>query len=461
MSTETTVKKRSRTKKALAGEEEAVVADDSLPSEAPVKRTRAKKSVSKVLEEAVSEDASVEISKVRKLRETKKKEVAKTTAKTSTSKRAAKAEGNELQLEKPAGSILSQATAFADARQEAGKETAASVGQRGDSQEIQKDLNAQPMVPKIDKKATPTTASSKATSNISPIKSKPDLPTKPSPFLNSFLNDPEPGPVPPPQHHQERIETPQESRAELKQTTKHDFPDSILSAHGKVKEQQSSASPSATAATIAAAMTQEPPPLSLPEAQIRAFTTTSFKTLKTSNLPTSQSAMATGKRIPPKPHPSKLAPPPRPTSLPYDQLIKDPQYRALKRKWTAGMVAIPIAIATGYELYRRWERGDYGRSRSMLAESEGDGERRLPGRGASGFDAGRRREDDVVGDGVQNGGAGLEKGSVARDVDGDRLGGGEVMGRLPGVEIESGGGDTWIRRPLQGESKEGWVKVFK
>ena len=125
------------------------------------------------------------------------------------------------------------------------------------------------------------------------------------------------------------------------------------------------------------------------------------------------------------------------------------------------MVAIPIAIATGYELYRRWERGDYGRSRSMMAESEGEEERRLPGRGASVFDAGRRAQDDRSGDRVKVGAAGLERGSVGRDVEGDRLGGGEVLGRLPGVEIESGGGDSWDRRPLKGESKEGWVKVFK
>lgn len=46
---------------------------------------------------------------------------------------------------------------------------------------------------------------------------------------------------------------------------------------------------------------------------------------------------------------------PRPTQIPLDQLKKDPQFRALSRRWTSLMVALPFAIVTSYYLWQRCE----------------------------------------------------------------------------------------------------------
>ncbi|KAL2417733.1 hypothetical protein ABEF95_002152 [Exophiala dermatitidis] len=46
---------------------------------------------------------------------------------------------------------------------------------------------------------------------------------------------------------------------------------------------------------------------------------------------------------------------PRPTQIPLDQLKKDPEFRALSRRWTSLMVALPFAIVTSYFLWQRYE----------------------------------------------------------------------------------------------------------
>jgi hypothetical protein len=46
-------------------------------------------------------------------------------------------------------------------------------------------------------------------------------------------------------------------------------------------------------------------------------------------------------------------PPPRPTQLPYHELKKNPEFKALSRKYTSLIVAIPIALFTSYVLWGR------------------------------------------------------------------------------------------------------------
>jgi hypothetical protein len=54
--------------------------------------------------------------------------------------------------------------------------------------------------------------------------------------------------------------------------------------------------------------------------------------------------------FPPPPAPP---PPPRPTQLPYHELKKNPEFKALSRKYTSLLIAIPIALFTSYVLYGR------------------------------------------------------------------------------------------------------------
>jgi hypothetical protein len=46
-------------------------------------------------------------------------------------------------------------------------------------------------------------------------------------------------------------------------------------------------------------------------------------------------------------------PPPRPTQLPYHELKKNPEFKALSRKYTSLIIAIPIALFTSYILWGR------------------------------------------------------------------------------------------------------------
>jgi hypothetical protein len=59
--------------------------------------------------------------------------------------------------------------------------------------------------------------------------------------------------------------------------------------------------------------------------------------------------------------PSSFTPPPppplplRPTQLPYHELKKNPEFKALSRKYTSLIIAIPIALFTSYVLWGRCE----------------------------------------------------------------------------------------------------------
>jgi hypothetical protein len=53
------------------------------------------------------------------------------------------------------------------------------------------------------------------------------------------------------------------------------------------------------------------------------------------------------------PPPATPPPPLRPTQLPYHELKKNPEFKALSRKYTSLLIAIPIALFTSYVLYGR------------------------------------------------------------------------------------------------------------
>jgi hypothetical protein len=61
-----------------------------------------------------------------------------------------------------------------------------------------------------------------------------------------------------------------------------------------------------------------------------------------------------GPRLPPSFAPPPAPPPPlRPTQLPYHELKKNPEFKALSRKYTSLIIAIPIALFTSYVLWGR------------------------------------------------------------------------------------------------------------
>ena len=65
-------------------------------------------------------------------------------------------------------------------------------------------------------------------------------------------------------------------------------------------------------------------------------------------------ASKTNPRLPTSfPPPAAPPPPPRPTQLPYHELKKNPEFKALSRKYTSLLIAIPIALFTSYILYGR------------------------------------------------------------------------------------------------------------
>jgi hypothetical protein len=61
-------------------------------------------------------------------------------------------------------------------------------------------------------------------------------------------------------------------------------------------------------------------------------------------------------RLPSSFAPAPAPPPPlRPTQLPYHELKKNPEFKALSRKYTSLIIAIPIALFTSYVLWGRCE----------------------------------------------------------------------------------------------------------
>ena len=68
----------------------------------------------------------------------------------------------------------------------------------------------------------------------------------------------------------------------------------------------------------------------------------------TSTVPKPAPQFPTAFKPPPGP-----PPPPRPTQMPYSELKKNPEFKALSRKYTSLFIAIPIALFTSYVLYGR------------------------------------------------------------------------------------------------------------
>jgi hypothetical protein len=366
------VKKRRTTKK--------VVEDvDAEAVEVPVKKTRARKSTTKSLEPSVAESVPTKEATSTKSTATKKSAPSKVAAKSTTSKRTAKTLKDDLDVELDASTlntstILNEATAFNKKPESAKKEMP-------------------------DPSSKPTKAKSQL-KQVGSIKvSEPDevqlpqttaaTPIKPNSFLTSFLNNPEPAPVPPPQTHQ--LADSKEGRSDLRQATKHAFEDSILSSTGKVKASSppGKTSPSNTS-TEPSNMPTPTPPATPTTSQLhahRGFTTTSFASLKPQ--PTSKGPSISLSK--PTPQPAKptiplpsnpqlrqhqpTRPPSRPP--PTDPFTADirstPAYRSLYRKWMGIILASPIAIYTTYELYRRWTVGELvfdGGSQSMERDRE-------------------------------------------------------------------------------------------
>ncbi|KAF7509718.1 hypothetical protein GJ744_007589 [Endocarpon pusillum] len=66
-------------------------------------------------------------------------------------------------------------------------------------------------------------------------------------------------------------------------------------------------------------------------------------------------APARSQRPLPRTPPDRPPPaPPRPTSLPLSTLKRDPEFKALSRKWTGLIVGLPIALVTSYVLWGRY-----------------------------------------------------------------------------------------------------------
>jgi hypothetical protein len=85
-------------------------------------------------------------------------------------------------------------------------------------------------------------------------------------------------------------------------------------------------------------------------------TTTTSSSPKSEPSPAAKliTASKTNPRLPTSfPPPVAPPPPPRPTQLPYHELKKNPEFKALSRKYTSLLIAIPIALFTSYVLYGR------------------------------------------------------------------------------------------------------------
>lgn len=105
-------------------------------------------------------------------------------------------------------------------------------------------------------------------------------------------------------------------------------------------------------------------PSSLASSQ-RAQSMDKIKNTTSTSLPLKAEPPSTGlPKLSPQPQPRlpssfapapAPAPPPRPTQLPYHELKKNPEFKALSRRYTSLIVAIPIVLVTSYVLFNRCE----------------------------------------------------------------------------------------------------------
>ena len=71
-------------------------------------------------------------------------------------------------------------------------------------------------------------------------------------------------------------------------------------------------------------------------------------------------------KMPPRVASASGPKPLKPTEMPYEVLKHDPKFRALSRRWTSLIVAIPLLVATSYALYGRYTETTVQRRRVML-----------------------------------------------------------------------------------------------
>ena len=93
-------------------------------------------------------------------------------------------------------------------------------------------------------------------------------------------------------------------------------------------------------------------------------------TKSTSTPQMSQSSQTTRRvnplsKMPPRVAGASGPKPLKPTEMPYEVLKHDPKFRALSRRWTSLIVAIPLLVATSYALYGRYTETTVQRRRVM------------------------------------------------------------------------------------------------
>ncbi len=147
------------------------------------------------------------------------------------------------------------------------------------------------------------------------------------------------------------------------------------------------------------------------------------------------------------------------------------------------MVSIPFLVFSSYELWRRWDRGDFGRGKMerdlRIEELEAGFDRVTAGAGGtrvkvaegltpteevSGELLGsmRGQQSDVLvaeAKGTEAVSGRQQSNGATKDIEEVRQDS-PVPGRLPAIELEFGSSEA--RKLLQeGGSKRGWVQVFK
>lgn len=329
MSTEA-VKKRGRPKKAIDVKHEIVVLEE--PSKAkPKKSTTRRKTIQEDTENAPLSNETTK--PVRKAPASRKKHngalnlsLQKAPNLGDLKDDAAKANGGS--------AILQQATAFASNAPELYPD----LTSRGKSTSSEAVLQSSSPFPVADNAGT----FSNANPTYSSAEVIPESSTSPSPVPQELQSI-------------EEAETAQRSIPQVDDTT---TPDASFAASISADESIPPAQDSVvdTAPFIAPTQSATPPATPLPAGTPVSDTTPNSSMSK----PESPDAVLVSKsskptsQLPPAFKPPPSPPPPlRPTQMPYSELKKNPEFKALSRKYTSLFIAIPIALFTSYVLYGR------------------------------------------------------------------------------------------------------------
>jgi hypothetical protein len=62
--------------------------------------------------------------------------------------------------------------------------------------------------------------------------------------------------------------------------------------------------------------------------------------------------------------------PPKPSQLPYEELKRDPKFKALSRKYTSLIVAIPVLLTSSWWLYGRYTETTVQRQRERSKDGD-------------------------------------------------------------------------------------------